>query len=365
MTFSNTNIRGLNSWPGMLFVLVMFAVPALAAEGVKGWGNNVEQAMNQAAEENKDVLFDFSGSDWCGWCQVLSEEVFSREEFLREAKRNFVLVQLDFPNDRSQMSRETLTQNAYWNRKFKVGGFPTVVLADAKGLPYAITGYESGGPRRYLKHLTKLRGIRERRDELLEMADQMKGLERAELIDAALREVGEELAYGSYVDRIEEIVRLDAKDAAGLRSKYERKLADTAVNEILAEIQDTIRQKGPEEALRLLENAQKRYRPSRATTIELELFKAFVLGEVGRLADAIKVFDRLIASEHEANDKIRLYLYKTNVLHHHEQYEAGIAALDAGLKIAKDTAAIESLEEYKDVLVRQTMEDQEVEVPTE
>lgn len=363
MTFIINNIRRRNSLPGILLVLVLFDFPTLAAGGIDDWGIDVERAMNQAAKEEKDMLFNFLGSDWCGWCQVLRKEVFFREEFLQEAQRDFVLVQLDFPNNRSKMTQQTIKQNDYWKTKLKVDGFPTVVLTDAKGLPYAIIpGYKRGGPKRYLKHLAELRGIRERRDELLAKADRAQGQERAKLIDAALRVVGEQLAYGSYVDRIEEIVRLDASDAAGLRSKYEQKLADVAVNEVLSEMRFVIQNLGPHEALKRIENAQKQYRPSRQTAIELGVFKAFVLGEVGRLDDSMKLVDKIIKSERDTNEKVRLYLYKTNILHGHEQYEAAIAALDAGLKIAKDGAAIESLEEYKDFLLRQSMEDLEVEV---
>ncbi|HBO56905.1 MAG TPA: hypothetical protein DD622_00545, partial [Opitutae bacterium] len=32
------------------------------------WELNFEQALARAKAENKPMLLDFTGSDWCGWC---------------------------------------------------------------------------------------------------------------------------------------------------------------------------------------------------------------------------------------------------------------------------------------------------------
>ncbi|MCA9784845.1 MAG: thioredoxin family protein, partial [Candidatus Cloacimonetes bacterium] len=45
------------------------------------WITDYEEALKLAKKERKLVLVDFTGSDWCGWCIKLKDEVFSKEEF--------------------------------------------------------------------------------------------------------------------------------------------------------------------------------------------------------------------------------------------------------------------------------------------
>ena len=60
----------------------------------------------EAKTEKKLVLLDFTGSDWCGWCIKLDKEVFSKPEFQDYAKKNLVLVELDFPQQKQQTKND-------------------------------------------------------------------------------------------------------------------------------------------------------------------------------------------------------------------------------------------------------------------
>ena len=53
------------------------------------WYINLEEAVKVAKEENKNILVNFTGSDWCVWCIRLSDEVFTQDEFGKYAKDNF------------------------------------------------------------------------------------------------------------------------------------------------------------------------------------------------------------------------------------------------------------------------------------
>ena len=61
------------------------------------WYTNLEEAVKIATVNQKSILVDFTGSDWCIWCHRLDDEVFSKKEFSDWAKKNLVLVKLDFP----------------------------------------------------------------------------------------------------------------------------------------------------------------------------------------------------------------------------------------------------------------------------
>ena len=232
---------------------------ALLAAGVASagelWTENAQEAMAQAAKEDKDLLVDFTGSDWCGWCVKLDQEVFSQPAFQAAARKHFVFLKLDFPHQRA-LSAETKKQNEEWQQKFQIEGFPTIILADAEGKQYGRTGYRPGGPAAYLKHLAELQGARPKREkkpalakkadspvrakdpegtdqpkatesperakvrEGIERAKGMEGIERAKALDEALSALDPSVVRGAYADAIEEIVKLDPENQAGLKAKY-------------------------------------------------------------------------------------------------------------------------------------------------
>lgn len=137
----------------MRHLLALLLTP-LAAFGAEGWLTDFEAAKKQAAAEKKDILVDFTGSDWCGWCIRLDKEVFSTDAF--KAQKDFVLVMLDFPR-RKELPADEKARNEVLMRQWGVRGFPTIILTNAKGEAYARTGYQPGGPEAYLPHLAELR----------------------------------------------------------------------------------------------------------------------------------------------------------------------------------------------------------------
>ncbi|HEX7357979.1 MAG TPA: thioredoxin family protein [Ignavibacteriaceae bacterium] len=116
------------------------------------WQDNLESALQKAKVENKAVLVNFTGSDWCIWCQRLSNEVFSKDEFKDYADENLILVRLDFPKNIEQ-STETKMYNNQLAQRYNVQGFPTVLLFNPSGKLVLTTGYQQGGPITYINHL--------------------------------------------------------------------------------------------------------------------------------------------------------------------------------------------------------------------
>lgn len=131
------------------------AVPKteVASERVT-WLTDLDEGIKVAKTEKKAILVDFTGSDWCGWCIRLKKEVFDQKEFVA-ATKDFVLVELDYPQ-KKQQSPEEKAKNKAWAEKFSIEGFPTIMLLDSNGEPFAQTGYEAGGPVKYLAHLAEL-----------------------------------------------------------------------------------------------------------------------------------------------------------------------------------------------------------------
>jgi len=116
------------------------------------WEENLETALQKAKAENKAVLVNFTGSDWCQWCIKLSDEVFSKSEFEDYAEDNLILVRLDFPRNIEQ-SAETKLYNNQLAQRYGVQGFPTILLFNSQGQMVLQTGYQPGGPVSYVNHL--------------------------------------------------------------------------------------------------------------------------------------------------------------------------------------------------------------------
>ncbi len=124
--------------------------------GEMKWQDDFNATLKQAKEEDKLVLVNFSGSDWCYWCKKLSNEVFSKDDFKTYAKDNLVLFIADFPKG-TQQSQVLKAQNENLARKYGVRGFPTIFLLDGDGNTVAQTGYQEGGAANYVKHIETLK----------------------------------------------------------------------------------------------------------------------------------------------------------------------------------------------------------------
>jgi thioredoxin-related protein len=99
----------------------------------EGWLTNLEKAKALAKKEKKMILVEFTGSDWCPPCIALKKNVFNQEAFKKYAKANLVLVEFDFPKNKSKISKEQQDYNNTQKKKFGIRGYPSVYLLDANG----------------------------------------------------------------------------------------------------------------------------------------------------------------------------------------------------------------------------------------
>lgn len=126
-----------------------------ADKDVFKWETDFELAKQRAKDENKDILVDFTGSDWCGWCIKLKKEVFDKPEFQEYAAKKLIMVELDFPR-KKQLPEKEKEQNQKLAEKYDIQGYPTILLLNSKGREVARTGYQEGGPEKYIEHVKEL-----------------------------------------------------------------------------------------------------------------------------------------------------------------------------------------------------------------
>ena len=115
---------------------------------------SIEQAYVLTQKTPKKFVVDVY-TDWCGWCIKLKKEVFDQPEFQEYAKKHLVMLELDFPR-KKELPAKLKEQNDKLSEEFKVEGFPTILLMNARGKEIARTGYQEGGPAKYVDHLKEL-----------------------------------------------------------------------------------------------------------------------------------------------------------------------------------------------------------------
>jgi thioredoxin-related protein len=120
------------------------------------WMTDLPKAQAKAKAEKKLVMLDFTGSDWCGWCIKLDKEVFSKPAFEEYAKKNLVLVEVDFPH-KKQQTEETKQANQKLQEKYGIRGYPTIIVLNSDGGKAGELGYMPGGPKAFIGKLDELK----------------------------------------------------------------------------------------------------------------------------------------------------------------------------------------------------------------
>lgn len=139
----------------LLITLTFAASQLLVAD--ESWQTNLPKALEQAKAEKKMVLIDFTGSDWCPPCKNLHKTVLISEEFVKFAKENLVLVELDFPKSKPQTA-ELKAANKELSEKYAIRGYPTVIVLDADGKElFKKVGYDGTSAKDYVAELAKLK----------------------------------------------------------------------------------------------------------------------------------------------------------------------------------------------------------------
>jgi len=200
-------------------LLTATALTAQDANHLK-WYDDFDVAAAAAKKANKDLLVDFTGSDWCGWCIKLHKEVFDHAEFDQGVKDHFILVALDFPRGEEAKAKvPNPERNRELQTKYGVRGFPTILLMTPEGDVFGKTGYQAGGPAKYVESLDKMRTEGKKNlveiRALTEQYGAAQGADRQKILATAINKLGGMKSDTVGIDAIAAIVRdgLTAEDA--------------------------------------------------------------------------------------------------------------------------------------------------------
>lgn len=194
-----------------------FVATALSTQAVE-WMTDYHAALQRAEKEGKAVLVDFTGSDWCHFCNVLRRRVLDTPAFEAYGADKFVYLEVDLPR-RNSIPPELRKQNNELVKQYRVGGFPTVLVLDARG--HALGGFTGG--------MTRLPDVIKALDPAVYVHRQLLGAQR---MQGAERAAALQKAYLHYPDNYrahnawlrEELEKLDAQDATGWKIVYRAEL---------------------------------------------------------------------------------------------------------------------------------------------
>lgn len=224
--------------------LSLFAASAAiilpAAQAVDAWLTDFETARAQARAEQKPIILDFTGSDWCGWCMTMRRMVLDTPEFYDYARDKFVLMEVDLPRNTSKMTKEQIHQNNSLTQQYKVNTFPTVLVITADG--QLIGGFTGG--RTDLPSVAQSLDLAFTNAKLLQQAETQSGVAKAHSLKAFYWNMPGVFRRDMH-DLRKEIAELDPMNETGMFTE----LQDLS---IIESISDATRQMKDDEAVELI-----------------------------------------------------------------------------------------------------------------
>ena len=283
-------------------------VLAIGSKASEDWVADLNEGMQRAGASGKDLLVNFTGTEWCGPCEELERDVLDRPSFLEAARRAFVLVELDYPASDEDLPDGIRDDFIAWRERYGIHAFPTVILADAEGMPYAITGNIGVGPGEYVRHLETLKAIRAERDAAFDEAAESRGSERAGHLDEALSALrsgfGGPVAENRdgalvqfYRRQVEEVLAIaEAEGLDELASRYERVLHSDREQRRVAALYDRLQEIEDSEGLvAAIEAVDRAIEASESTGLRNQLrgTRLIYLGWSDRNAEALAYAEEL------------------------------------------------------------------------
>lgn len=202
--------------PLLLLILAAAAHAQVAATLAADW----PEAVAKAKAEGKDIAVLLDASDWSPVASRFRTQVVASEAVRGATAKTHVWVTIDSPERETEATKAAAERNKAFG--FRPWNLPAVVLADTEGRAYAsVAAMDARDSAALLARLSPALLARERMQSKLSGAKDLPGERRAAGIGAALAEIDLGLARSQFKGLIQEMAKLDPKDASGWRLRYE------------------------------------------------------------------------------------------------------------------------------------------------
>ena len=108
-----------------LAILLLAASSLVAAPDVR-WETSLTAAQKRAKAENKLIFLDVS-TGWCYWCKKLQKDTFPSDQ-AKAALAKVVPLSIETQDEKYQPTKDNFIE-----QKYKVDGYPTMLILDASG----------------------------------------------------------------------------------------------------------------------------------------------------------------------------------------------------------------------------------------
>lgn len=287
---------------GTLAALVPMVAMVASAVAAEGWMTDYPAAVKKAEAEDKLVLIDFTGSDWCSACVMLRRNVLDNADFRAYAEEKFVLMEADIPQRRS-FDAKLRRQNEALAKRYDVASFPTILVLTPVG--EVVGGFQEGD--KTVKDAIAQLDAACMVDFLYRKAAEQKGVERARTLYEAYMLMPETKGFAAVRERLRE--RVLADDPKN----------ETGIHEVAAVVEQAkrfaaeragVRLRSPEQG-QLLERQLREALPANRPGVMLE--RCYYAMGVSETVDDIittrKMFEEVVPLLPEAQaEEIRQYL---------------------------------------------------------
>lgn len=196
-------------YTAVLAAAVAMVAPAYAADG---WMTDLPAAMQKAAKENKLVLIDFTGSDWCSACVQLRRNVLDNPDFRAYADERFVLMEVDLPQ-RKSFDPVLRAKNEAIAARYEVAAYPTIMVLNPQG--GVLGGFQEGD--KTVKEAIAVLDNAYTVDALFRKAAMQSGLERAKTLYEAYLIYPDSKGFAAQNEALRnEIVKCDPQNVTGI-----------------------------------------------------------------------------------------------------------------------------------------------------
>lgn len=292
-----------------LVVALLATVTSSFAAG-NGWLTNLEEAQVKAAAENKPILIEFTGSDWCPPCKMLNKNVFSTETFNTKAPEKFVLVEMDFPRDTAGITPEVQQYRQNIAKKYSISGYPSIILTNATGKPIAKTSFRTGGPDEYLTHLDEILADAAKDEAAFSAAYKLTGEAKAKALVELLKDKDSTEIDNFFAADIEAIKASDPSDSTGFIKGIENK---TALATTLTQINPLARSGDWAGSEKLISTFLAREGLDTPSTQEAMAIKAQILFKQTKKEETLKTIEAAIALDPSSRFASGLGRFKAHV----------------------------------------------------
>lgn len=213
----------------LLLTLILHGESFTAPKPVPGsppagaWSSGFDKARQRALRSRKDILLAFTVRRMDAASRHFEEHFLTQPAFAETLSPHFELVWADSSESGGDQEDSPSFQ---LRRQFEVTTFPTVILTNWLGQPYAYTGLRPGSLENYLAYLEQLRVKNGSRIQALNRARSLQGLEKAELLASSIPDLGQHRSAKFYGDLMREILVLDPKKTNESTRNVDRQLAD-------------------------------------------------------------------------------------------------------------------------------------------